>query len=69
MYSDALAEGNEALRLDALTPHPDWKLEPAVRQWLEGKLPGWARTVEDAKAVAAPKPKPAIAPPAGAAGK
>ena len=27
MYSDALAEGNEARRLDALTPHPDWKLE------------------------------------------
>ena len=69
MYADALAEGKEALRLDALTPHADRKLEPAVRQWLEGKLPGWTKTVDEAQAVAAPKPKPGNSLPAGAAKK
>lgn len=50
MYADALTEGREALRLDALTPHADRKLAPSVRQWLEGQLPVWEKTVDDVSA-------------------
>jgi O-antigen ligase len=59
MYPDALDEGLEALRLDALTPHDDRKLDPAVRQWLDGRIPEWKKTVDEAKAVVEPKRKPA----------
>jgi O-antigen ligase len=49
MIPDAVTEGREALRLDALTPHGDKKLEPAVRLWLESMLPRWEKA-------AAPQP-------------
>lgn len=47
MIPDALTEGEEALRLDALTPHLDKKLDPKIRAWLEGKLPEWKKTLEN----------------------
>jgi O-antigen ligase len=43
MVPDAVKEGREALRLDELTPHPDKKLRPDVRQWLQSKLPAWEK--------------------------
>lgn len=57
MTPDALSEGQEALRLDAITPHEDKKLEPAVRDWLNSKLRGWKKAVLEAEEVKAPKPK------------
>ena len=53
MIPDALTEGREALRLDRLTPHPDKKLEPAVRLWLESKLPEWETAAESALKIGA----------------
>lgn len=41
MIHDALTEGREALRLDALTPHADKKLDPDLRLWLQNNLPKW----------------------------
>ena len=58
MTADALKEGREALRLDALTPHADKKLEPAVRQWLDAKIPEWEKTVSQAEEIVKPKAKP-----------
>ena len=49
MVPDALKEGREALRLDKLTPHADKKLEPAVRVWIESRLPDWQASVDAAK--------------------
>ena len=54
---DALKEGREALRLDALTPHLDKKLEPSVRVWLESRLPAWEKAVGEAETVGS-KPTP-----------
>jgi hypothetical protein len=58
MTDVALKEGREALRLDALTPHADKKLEPAVRQWLDAKIPEWEKTVGQAEELVKPKAKP-----------
>jgi hypothetical protein len=41
MYSDAVTEGTEALRLDRITPHQDKKLPRAVRSRLETLIPKW----------------------------
>jgi hypothetical protein len=41
MFGDAVTEAEEALRLDALMPHPDKKLTDARRAQLRGKLPEW----------------------------
>ena len=57
MIPDALTEGREALRLDALTPHTDKKLEPAVRLWLESNLPRWETSAKKAQEIQTPKPK------------
>ena len=57
MTADALKEGREAVRLDALTPHQNKKLDPSVRQWLGRKIPEWEKSVADAQEIAAPKPK------------
>ncbi len=43
MYPDALTEGQEALRLDKLTPHADRKLDPKIRQWIEANLKDWEK--------------------------
>ncbi len=45
MIPDALTEGEEALRLDKLTPHAARRLDPKIRVWLEGKLPEWRKAV------------------------
>ncbi|MDR3633791.1 MAG: O-antigen ligase family protein [Isosphaeraceae bacterium] len=42
---DAVTEGEEALRLDRLTPHEDKKLPGAVRERLERQLPVWRKGV------------------------
>jgi O-Antigen ligase len=47
MIPDALTEGEEALRLDKLTPHLDKKLDPKIRVWLEDKLPEWKKALEN----------------------
>jgi O-antigen ligase len=41
MFRDASTEAEEALRLDAITPHPDKKLDKPQREYLEAKLPEW----------------------------
>ena len=41
MFGDALKEAEEALRLDALTPHPDKKLPEPIRKRLEGQVAEW----------------------------
>lgn len=51
MIPDAIKEGREALRLDEQTPHLDKKLDPTVRQWLQGKLPEWAKHASDLPAL------------------
>ena len=54
MYHDALAEGAEALRLDAVTPHADRKLDPKIRLWIESNRSDWekaANTAPDVKAL------------------
>jgi hypothetical protein len=43
MMHDAVSEAKEALRLDALTPHADRKLQGAVRTRLKGKLKEWEK--------------------------
>jgi O-antigen ligase len=44
---DAVKEGREALRLDALTPHADKKLDQEVRVWLESRLPVWEKSAAE----------------------
>jgi hypothetical protein len=46
MFSDAVNEANEALRLDRITPHADRKLPPAVRRQLEDLIPKWKATAD-----------------------
>jgi O-antigen ligase len=41
MFGDAVTEAEEALRLDALMPHPDKKLTEATREHLRTRLPQW----------------------------
>jgi hypothetical protein len=41
MFRDAATEGQEALRLDAITPHADKKLVQAQRELIKAKLPEW----------------------------
>jgi hypothetical protein len=41
MFGDAVAEAQEALRLDDLNPHQNKKLAPAIRQKLSAKLSEW----------------------------
>ena len=57
MTADALKEGKAALELDKATPHADKKLTPAVRTWLEGKIPEWEKSVPRAQGGATTKPK------------
>lgn len=57
MIPDALQEGREALRLDKLTPHEDKKLDPAIRQWLESKIPEWEKSAAQPELIAKPKPR------------
>lgn len=57
MTPDALKEGREALRLDALTPHDDKKLDPEVRAWLQGRIPEWEKSVAEAEGLARPRAK------------
>lgn len=58
MTGDAATEGRKALALDAATPHPDKKLEPAVRLWLESRIPDWERSAAEASGLSIPKPRP-----------
>ncbi len=46
MYHDAVAEANEALRLDRITPHEDRKLPELVRQRLEESIPKWSASAD-----------------------
>ena len=48
MFQDAAKEAREALRLDALTPHLDKKLNDLTRDRLEAKLPEWTEKAEQA---------------------
>jgi hypothetical protein len=41
MFHDAMTEAEEAIRLDALMPHPDKKLPDTVRLRLIAILPEW----------------------------
>ena len=41
MFGDAATEAQEALRLDAITPHLDKQLANAQRELLKAKLPEW----------------------------
>ncbi|WP_165069392.1 O-antigen ligase family protein [Paludisphaera rhizosphaerae] len=41
MFRDAADEANEAIRLDALTPHADKKLPDSMRRRLQENLPKW----------------------------
>ena len=41
MFRDAVTEAQEALRLDAITPHQDKKLDSAQREQLKANLPAW----------------------------
>jgi O-antigen ligase len=45
---DAAKEAREALRLDALTPHKDKKLNPALKARLLTELPGWEKSAASA---------------------
>lgn len=45
MLSDAVTSGEEALRLDRLTPHQDKKLPQTVRERLERQIPTWRKGV------------------------
>lgn len=47
MFDDAVKEGEEALRLDRQTPHPDKKLPRDVREHLERQLPVWRKGVPE----------------------
>ncbi len=46
MFHDAVKEAREALRLDALTPHLDKKLDPALKKSLQEQLPAWEKAAE-----------------------
>lgn len=46
MFQDAAKEAREALRLDALTPHPDKKLDELTRDRLRTRLPEWTKKAE-----------------------
>jgi hypothetical protein len=43
MFQDAVADAEEALRLDALTPHEDKKLSDPRRLLLRTRLPEWRK--------------------------
>ena len=49
MFRDAVTEAQEALRLDAITPHLDKKLAHAQRVQLEAKLPDWTEKAAQLK--------------------
>jgi O-Antigen ligase len=49
MFRDAVTEAQEALRLDAITPHPDKKLANAQREQLKAKLPDWTEKAAQLK--------------------
>ncbi len=49
MMDDAVKEGEEALRLDKLTPHNDKKLPAQVREQLLKELPSWEKGVPSSK--------------------
>ncbi|AMV36349.1 O-Antigen ligase [Planctomyces sp. SH-PL62] len=53
LFPDAVDEAREALRLDALTPHPDKKLADSVRTRLQDNLPRWT---EQSGGAVAPAP-------------
>ena len=46
MFSDAVREANEALRLDRITPHADRKLPEALRRRLEDLIPKWSASAD-----------------------
>lgn len=52
MFQDAAAEAEEALRLDAITPHEDKKLPEATRDQLKTALPDWKAKAEQFKVTA-----------------
>jgi O-Antigen ligase len=54
MYADAVAEANEALRLDRITPHADRKLPDLVRRRLEDLIPKWSASAEKMPAMPTP---------------
>ncbi len=49
MFRDAVTEAQEALRLDAITPHQDKKLASAQREQLKAKLPDWTEKAAQLK--------------------
>ena len=49
MFRDAVTEAQEALRLDAITPHQDKKLANAQREQLKTKLPDWTEKAAQLK--------------------
>ncbi|MGA7496199.1 MAG: O-antigen ligase family protein [Isosphaeraceae bacterium] len=49
MFRDAVTEAQEALRLDAITPHLDKKLANAQRAQLKAKLPDWTEKAAQLK--------------------
>jgi hypothetical protein len=51
LYPDAVAEAEEALRLDRLTPHADKKLPRSVRKRLEDQLPVWRTSAQGMKSL------------------
>jgi hypothetical protein len=49
MFRDAETEAEEALRLDAITPHKDKKLDTQQREQLKAKLPDWKQKAAQLK--------------------
>jgi hypothetical protein len=54
MFGDAVAEANEALRLDRITPHADRKLPEDLRRLLENLIPKWSASADKMAASASP---------------
>jgi len=49
MFRDAVTEAQEALRLDAITPHQDKMLVKSQREFLKAKLPEWTEKAAQLK--------------------
>jgi O-antigen ligase len=54
IFSDAVNEANEALRLDRITPHADRKLPKDLRLRLEDLIPKWSASADKTPASATP---------------
>ena len=49
MFRDAATEAEEALRLDAITPHLGQEARPGQREQIKSKLPEWTEKAAQLK--------------------